>query len=192
MGLWMQSSTAQTRRCYFNIDWQIAIPMSNDFADRTSGWGMNFEGGYFLTPTFAMGPFMMFHTNFQSVDRQTIPLDGGAALTTNQEHAIFELPFGVAMRKIWGAKNRLRPYIALKMGTAYTQVSSYYYLIKEYDNGWGFYFSPEMGATIYPKKEGRLGIHMAMYYGYATNEGQVLTYTVKGIHHLGFRLGLAF
>ena len=34
---------------YANIDWQFNAPLSNHFADKASGWGMNFEGGYFVT-----------------------------------------------------------------------------------------------------------------------------------------------
>ena len=30
---------------YANIDWQFNVPLSNNFADKASGWGMNFEGG---------------------------------------------------------------------------------------------------------------------------------------------------
>ena len=29
---------------YYNIDWQLNIP-SNNFVDKTSGWGMNFDAG---------------------------------------------------------------------------------------------------------------------------------------------------
>ena len=31
---------------YINIDWQMNVPLGNSFADKASGWGMNFEGGY--------------------------------------------------------------------------------------------------------------------------------------------------
>ena len=30
---------------YFNVDWQFNAPISNNFANKASGWGMNFEGG---------------------------------------------------------------------------------------------------------------------------------------------------
>ena len=29
---------------YFNVDWQFNAPISNNFANKASGWGMNFEG----------------------------------------------------------------------------------------------------------------------------------------------------
>ena len=36
---------------YINIDWQVGVPLGAGFADKASGWGMNFEGGYFTTAT---------------------------------------------------------------------------------------------------------------------------------------------
>ena len=49
-------SNAQTLdKLYANIDWQYNFPIGIDFADKSSGWGMNFEGGYFITPNIAVG-----------------------------------------------------------------------------------------------------------------------------------------
>ena len=33
---------------YFNIDWQYNWPLGDSYADKSSGWGMNFEGGYYF------------------------------------------------------------------------------------------------------------------------------------------------
>ena len=38
---------------YFNVDWQFNAPISNNFANKASGWGMNFEGGYYVLPDFS-------------------------------------------------------------------------------------------------------------------------------------------
>ena len=35
---------------YINVDWQMGVPLGSSLADKASGWGMNFEGGYFITP----------------------------------------------------------------------------------------------------------------------------------------------
>ena len=35
---------------YFNVDWQFNAPVGNSYADKASGWGMNFEGGYYVMP----------------------------------------------------------------------------------------------------------------------------------------------
>ena len=52
---------------YANIDWQFNVPLSNGFADDASGWGMNFEGGYFVTPNLGLGLFLNYHTNHEYV-----------------------------------------------------------------------------------------------------------------------------
>ena len=31
---------------YINVDWQVGVPLGSAYADKASGWGMNFEGGY--------------------------------------------------------------------------------------------------------------------------------------------------
>ena len=48
---------------YFNVDWQFNIPLGNNFSNDVSGWGMNFEGGYYVTTNIAVGGFINFHTN---------------------------------------------------------------------------------------------------------------------------------
>ena len=56
---------------YANIDWQFNAPLSNNFADKASGWGMNFEGGYFVTPNIGLGLFLNYHSNHEYVGRET-------------------------------------------------------------------------------------------------------------------------
>ena len=76
---------------YINIDWQVGVPLGAGFADKASGWGMNFEGGYFVTPAITVGPFISYQTNLEKIPRQTITLGSGNSLTTNQKHALFQL-----------------------------------------------------------------------------------------------------
>ena len=59
---------------YFNVDWQFNIPLGNEFSNGASGWGMNFEGGYYITKDFSLGAFLNFHTNNEYFSRRTIPL----------------------------------------------------------------------------------------------------------------------
>ena len=94
---------------YMNVDWQLGVPLDNGFADETSGWGMNFEGGYFVTPAMTVGAFISYQTNLESIPRQTLDLGKGSALTTNQEHALFQLPFGVATRYNWLTESVFQP-----------------------------------------------------------------------------------
>lgn len=187
-----KSSAQVLPDAYFNIDWQVGIPLSNDFAEDTSGWGMNFEGGYFLTDAITIGAFMNYQTNFESVGRRTLQLSDGSALTTSQKHAVFQLPFGVAARYNWLTDDVFQPYVGMKIGTAWTQFSSYYYIYKQYTESWGFYLSPEVGVSIFPRPDMRFGFHAALYFSYATNNGSLLSYKVDGLTNLGFRVGVSF
>lgn len=67
---------------YFNVDWQFNAPISNNFANKASGWGMNFEGGYYVLPDLSIGAFINYHTNNEYISRQTLPISNSAALTT--------------------------------------------------------------------------------------------------------------
>ena len=70
---------------YVNIDWQMGVPLGDKFADKASGWGMNFEGGYFVTPAITVGPFISYQTNLSSIPRQTLDLGDGMLLTREEE-----------------------------------------------------------------------------------------------------------
>lgn len=177
---------------YINIDWQMNVPLGGSLADKASGWGMNFEGGYFVTPEIAVGPFISYHTNLQKIPRQTLDLGNGAALTTNQKHSVFQLPFGVTGRYNWLKGSIFQPYAGLKLGACYSELSTYYYIVKQYTDTWGFYLSPEIGVSIFPVPSYRLGFHVALYYSYATNNGDVLTYSVNNLNNFGIRVGVSF
>lgn len=177
---------------YFNIDWQIGIPVSNGFADKTSGWGANLEGGYFLTEAVTIGGFLNYQTNFGEVGRQTLVLPSGNALTTSQKHSVFQLPFGVAARYNWLPGAVCRPYAGLKVGASWAEFASYYSVYKQSTDNWGFYLSPEVGVSIFPRRDLQFGIHAAFYYAYATNSGDLLTYSIDNLNSFGFRIGVSF
>lgn len=177
---------------YINIDWQVGVPLGSTFADKASGWGMNFEGGYFVTPEIAVGAFISYQTNLESVSRSTLQLNGGSALTTAQKHAAFQLPFGVTGRYNWYKDSVLQPYVGMKLGASWAEFSSYYYVVKQYTDTWGFFLSPEVGVSIFPRPDYRLGFHIAAYYSYSTNSGDVLTYSVNGLSNFGIRVGVSF
>ena len=86
----------------------------------------------------------------------------------------------------------VKPYIALKLGTEYSKVATYYNSFTTLDKSWGFYLCPEVGTTIYFTSSQSVGLHLALYYNYATNKSDVLVYHLKGINNTGFRLGLSF
>ena len=83
---------------YFNVDWQFNIPLGNSFSNDASGWGMNFEGGYYVTQDIALGGFLNFHTNNEYFPRQTISLTETLSMNSRQQHQMFTMPFGVLAR----------------------------------------------------------------------------------------------
>ena len=176
---------------YSNIDWQFNFPISNSFADKASGWGMNFEGGYYLTDNFAIGAFLAYHSNHKYIPRQTISLGDNSSINTDQQHTQFQLPFGVAGRYTFNREGMFQPYISVKAGPQYARLKSTFNVFENDDNTWGFHVSPEIGMNIFPWVY-RPGIHVAAYYSYATNKGSVLTYDVDGMSNFGLRLGIAF
>ena len=176
---------------YSNIDWQFNFPISNSFADKASGWGMNFEGGYYLTDNFAIGAFLAYHSNHKYIPRQTISLGDNSSINTDQQHTQFQLPFGVAGRYTFNREGMFQPYISVKAGPQYARLKSTFNVFENDENTWGFYVSPEIGMNIFPWVY-RPGIHVAAYYSYATNKGSVLTYDVDGMSNFGLRLGIAF
>ncbi len=175
---------------FANVDWQFNFPLSNDFADKGSGWGMNLEGGYFVTPNFGLGLFMSYHTNHEYVGRQTFPLSNGE-VTTDQQHTLFQLPFGAVGRWQWNRGGSVQPYVSVKMGAEYAKMRSNFNMLEARDNTWGFYVSPELGINFFPWVYGP-GLHLAFYYSYGTNKATVLHYSVDKLNNLGFRVGVSF
>lgn len=134
---------------YANIDWQYNFPLSNNFADKSSGWGMNFEGGYFLTDNFALGAFLNYHSNHEYFGRQTLPVGEGGSLNTDQQHTAFQLPFGLASRYVWNRGGAFQPYAGVKLGAEYAQLKSTFNVFEANKDTWGFYVSPEIGFNVY-------------------------------------------
>ena len=174
---------------YYNVDWQFNIPI-NSFVNKTSGWGMNFDAGWYLTPDIAIGAFMSYHTNSEYVDRSVVNLTPQSAVYTDQQRSLYQLPFGVtALYRI--IESDWQPYVALKLGAEYAHMSSYYYIYKSSEDTWGFYMSPEIGVRWYPWANG-MGLHAAVYYSFSTNSGKVMGQSMETPGNFGFRVGLAF
>ncbi|MBP3614743.1 MAG: outer membrane beta-barrel protein [Bacteroidaceae bacterium] len=175
---------------YYNIDWQFNIPLGNDFSSTASGWGMNFEGGYYVTPEIAVGGFLSFHTNNEYFSRRTIAINETLSMNSDQQHQMFTLPFGLLARYRFQEAD-FQPYVGMKLGMCYSQFSNYYYIFLTDENRWGFFMSPEIGFNYYPWANG-IGFHMAIYYSFATNKCDLMSYKQSTLNNIGFRLGLAF
>ncbi len=183
---------AQDNNLYFNVDWQLNLPVSNDFANRLSGWGAQGEIGYYVTDLFAVGAFVAWHNNHKYFSRQTLDLSATGTITSDQQHSIFQVPFGAALRYAFSREGLIEPYIGAKIGAAYSEVASTMNIVKVYEDKWGFFVGPEVGATFYFSPEKKFGVHLATYYNYATNKSRLLGYTVDGLNNWGVRIGAAF
>lgn len=175
---------------YFNIDWQINMPVGNKFAKDISGWGMNFEGGYYITSNIAIGGFLNFHTNNEYFSRRTLALSETLSLNTDQQHQMFTLPFGALVRYRF-IQDDFQPYVGMKVGVCYSEFNDYYYIFLTEQDKWGFYMSPEVGFNWYPWPNS-IGFHAALYYSFATNKCNVMTYSQSSLNNFGIRLGIAF
>lgn len=192
VGLPISVSAQLSDNGFANIDWQYNKPFGNGFAEHGSGWGMNVEGGYFVTQHLGIGLFLNYHTNHQYIDRSTMLLPGDGSLTTDQYHTLFQLPFGITTRYQFNRGGIFQPYAGLKLGAAYSNVYSDYFIYRTIDKPWGAYVSPEIGINVFPKAYG-IGIHAAVYYSYMSNKTEpILTYQMEGSSNFGFRLGIAF
>ena len=176
---------------YASIDWKFNAPISNSFANKASGWGMNFEGGYFFSDNIGLGAFINYSSNHKYVGTQIIPV-GGGDLYTDQQHTTFQLPFGAAIRYQFNRGNAWQPYFSAKIGAEYAKYVSYYNVFETRQKTWGFYISPEIGLNIFPWSYGP-GLHIAIYYSYGSNKvDKVFNYNEKGLSNFGFTLGVAF
>ena len=175
---------------YYNIDWQFNVPLGNDFSNIASGWGMNFEGGYYVTQDIAVGAFISFHTNNEYFSRRTLKLSNTLSLNTDQQHQMFTLPFGALVRYRF-IESDFQPYVGMKLGACYSEFNNYYYIFMRSCDRWGFYMSPEVGFNYYPWPN-NIGFHMALYYSYATNKCSIMTYLQSGLNNFGVRLGVSF
>ena len=188
-----QNTKAQSmENVFLNFDWQLNTPLGNDYAKQFSGWGASADGGYFLTKNIGVGAYISYSTNRKYIGKETRPISNNTDVTTDQQHSLFQLPFGASVRYSFTPDKTVQPYFALKLGTTYSKTSSYMNVFEVSDKQWGFNVSPEIGTTIYVDPMKRYGVHVSTYYSYSTNKSKLMGYTIDGISNWGVRLGVAF
>lgn len=176
---------------YFNIDWQFNGTLEN-YADTPSGWGMNFEGGYYATDKLAVGLFVSYHTNNKYIGEQLIHINDNSDLYTDQIHTLYQIPFGALLKYRFVEDKMFEPYATVKLGTMYSRMSSTTQVLEFYDEAWGFHVQPEIGFSVFPSAHNRFGLHVGMYYSYSTNSTHCLSYTLNGYNNIGFHVGITF
>lgn len=176
---------------YLSIGWQYGSPFSTGFADKPSGYGMYFDAGYYIDPFLSVGGYVNYHTNYEYIPRMTYPIGETASLTTDQQHCIRQVPFGVSTRyRLF--TGRFQPFIGLKLGANYVYSYSDLPTGRYYDDTWGFNVSPEVGVAFFPFKNNSFGFNISGYYSYSTNHTTIFNYDFNGMNTAGFRIGVIF
>ena len=184
-----EANAQMGKRMYVNGGWQMNGTVANDYVQNFQAFGAYLEGGYYVTPMVAVGGFASFGTNNAYVPKQTYQLDDKAAITTDLDRSIYQVPFGATMR-VRFMRTEFQPYFEAKVGAEYSTQSTYMSTFVSRKDNWGFYISPEVGMTVYPFQNEDFGFQLAAYYSYSTNKSTA--YNLKGINNLGFKLGIAF
>ncbi|MEE0235366.1 MAG: outer membrane beta-barrel protein [Bacteroidales bacterium] len=184
-----EASAQMGKREYINGGWQYNGSVANDFVQAGNGYGAYIEGGYYVTPMFAVGGFASFNTNNQYVPKQTYTFSDNSALTTDLDRSLYQVPFGMTMRYRF-LRTEFQPYVSAKVGTEYSVQSTYMSTFVSRSDNWGFYISPEIGLTFFPFPTTDFGFQIAAYYSYATNQNK--NNDIKGLNNVGFKLGIAF
>lgn len=177
------------KRDYINGGWQFNGTVANSFVQNGQGYGAYIEGGYYLTPMFAIGGFASFNTNNEYIPKQTYTFSDGSALTTDLDRSVYQVPFGSTFR-VRFLRSEIQPYVEAKIGTEYSVQSTYMSTFVNRHDNWGFYISPEVGLTFFPFHKTDFGFQVAAYYSYSTNNNK--SYDINGLNNVGFKLGIAF
>jgi hypothetical protein len=185
----VQADAQMGKKYYINSGWQFNGTLANDFAESAQGYGAYFQGGYYITPMFAIGGFASFNTNNEYVSKKTYTFSDMSALTTDLNRSIYQVPFGATMRYRF-LRSMFQPYIEAKVGAEYSSQNTYMSTFVNRHDNWGFYVSPEVGLTFFPFEKTDLGFQIAVYYSYATNVNKAID--LEGLNNLGFKLGMAF
>jgi len=177
------------KKYYINGGWQFNGTPGNGFVESAQGYGAYIEGGYYVTPMFAVGGFASFGTNNEYVPRKTYTFSDMSALTTDLTRSIYQVPFGATMRYRF-MRTMFQPYVQAKLGAEYSTQGTYMSTFVNRHDNWGFYVSPEIGMTFFPFPRTDFGFQIAVYYSYVTNQNKSID--LNGINNVGFKLGIAF
>jgi len=184
-----EANAQMGKRDYINGGWQFNGTPGNAFAESAQGYGAYLEGGYYLTPMFAVGGFASFNTNNEYLPKETYTFADKSALTTDLYRSLYQVPFGSTFRLRF-LRGMFQPYVEAKVGTEFSTQNTYMSTFVSRQDNWGFYISPEIGMTFFPFDKTDFGFHVAAYYSYATNRNK--THDINGLNNVGFKLGIAF
>ena len=105
-----EANAQMGKRYFVGGGWQFNGTIANEYVQTAQGYGAYLEGGYYVTPKFAVGGFASFGTNNKYIPKQTYQLENNAAITTDLDRSIYQVPFGV-MTRIRFMRGEFQPYL---------------------------------------------------------------------------------
>lgn len=177
---------------FFNITWQSAIPLGglNDFLDKTTFNGINFEGVRFLEEHIAVGGEISSNYSYKRYDNATYSLDMDnveGALNGIQHRSVKLVPILVKGYYYFMSKGTVKPYVALGAGLGYMKNELTIGMYHLEENNWGFSSSAEAGANI---MFGNKGIQAGVKYNYSNINSVAIE--KNDISRVVFNLGFSF
>mgnify|MGYP003312188364 FL=1 len=112
------------KRYFINGGWQFNGTPGNEFVKSAQGYGAYAEGGYYVTPMFAVGGFANFNTNDEYIPMKTYTFSDQSALTTDLTRTIYQMPFGAMLRYRF-MRTEFQPYLQAKLGAEYSNQNTY-------------------------------------------------------------------
>ena len=155
-----EANAQMGKRYYVDGGWQFNGTVGNEFVSTAQGYGAYIEGGYYVTPMFAVGGFASFNTNNEYVPTRTYTFSDQSALTTDLNRSIYQVPFGATLRYRF-LRTMFQPYVEAKVGAQFSEQNTYMSTFVNQHDNWGFYISPELGMTFFPFHKNDLGFHVA-------------------------------
>ena len=131
-----QAHAQMGKRDYINGGWQFNALVGNSFVTNAQGYGAYIEGGYYITPMFAVGGFASFNTNNEYIPKKTYTFEDGSALTTDLDRSVYQVPFGTTLR-VRFLRSEVQPYIEAKIGSEYSVQSTYMSTFVNRHDNWG-------------------------------------------------------
>jgi hypothetical protein len=168
------------------FSWNINVPISNDFTNKTSFDGARLDYRKMIKPDLSVGLEMSWYGYDQYIPVKTYQIPHGA-VTTDFYDYMYVIPVGVNAHHYFHFSDLISPYAGLALGATYSEDKLYYNTYVSSYYNWGFMISPEIGAVIKFTENSGVGILVGVNYSYSTNKQKEIK--INGLQSLGFQIG---
>jgi outer membrane protein W len=184
------SANAQRLHNLYGLSWEVAFP-TGDFVKEASYQGGKFEFRHFLKPNMSVGATIGWNNYDEYVTRQTYEnADQTAAVTTDNERFIFNLPMTVDGFYYFKDGGRFMPYIGVGLGAQYSSQEVYYNIYVTEDDNWGFIARPQIGSLIDLGVNSPTRLMIGAGYNYSTNKNE--SFKIDNFQNFWVSIGISF